>query len=39
MKRIPIIGAIIAAILAFRFFKGKKAGAADTSPGEGHPSV
>ena len=39
MKRIPIIGAVVAAILAFRFIKGKKAAEPDMNPGEGHPSV
>ena len=39
MKKIPIIGAVIAAILAFKFFKGKKAEEPDTSPGEGPPSA
>ena len=39
MKKIPIIGAIIAAVLAFKFFKSKKEQeAADTNPGEGHPA-
>jgi hypothetical protein len=39
MKKIPIIGAVIAAILAFKVFKGKKTEEPDTSPGEGHPSA
>ena len=42
MKKIPIIGAIIAAVLAFKFFKGKKEQEQeqerDTNPGEGHPA-
>ena len=39
MKKIPIIGALIAAIFALKLFKGKKAKEPDTSPGEGHPGV
>jgi len=39
MKKIPIIGAVVAAVLAFKFFKGKKQAEPDTGPGEGHPSA
>ena len=39
MKKIPIIGAIIAAIIGFKLLHRKKAEEPDTTPGEGHPAA
>lgn len=39
MKKIPIIGAIIAAVIGFKLWHRKKAEEPDTGPGEGHPTA
>ncbi len=39
MKKLPIIGAIIAAVFAFMRLRSKKGAEHDTSPSEGHTSA